>query len=125
MLMRDEFFGHRHPLTGSPIGDKEEWIAWDFALVNAFHTAEAFTDQNGINQWTKEDPNAAIGAMKKIDEFQGSVESITSGSKYKKTPGEYFVPDIKEISRGEGLWTFADWREAERKKALENSGLVE
>jgi len=119
MLMRDEWFGHRDPITGAPLGDRDEWIDWDFALAAADQTIEAFTDDNGIPEWTKKDPKASIEAKRKIDQFKASIESITGSAKYKPTPGEYFVPDIRSLRVDKTLWTYQDWVNSEKEGLVE------
>lgn len=107
MLMEDDWFGHRTH-TGEAVGDKDEWIGWDYALVNAVETIEALTDQNGLFMWEKEDPNAVVEAKSKIDPFKEAVDEITNSANYKPKNGETFVPEIRGF-RGKELWTYDEW----------------
>lgn len=119
MLTGDEWYGHRDPFTGKPVGDKTDWVSWDFSLARAYQTIEYYRDQNGIFQWQKDDPLEDIQAKKKIDPFQASVDSIT---KHQKEPvsGQYFVPDVRSRRKGGEMWTYADWLEDRRAKIVES-----
>lgn len=111
-MMRDEWFGWRDPFSGEPVGEKDDWTDWDFALVAAYETIEAFTDQNGIRQWQKEDPKRLIDAEKKIDQFQAAIARRTKGSAkkpYKPEDGEYWVPVVEAERPGNKPWTYAEW----------------
>ncbi len=119
MVMGDEWFGHYNLVTGRPNGDRNEWIDWDFALMKAFEIIEAYTDQDGIPEWKKRDPAEKIDAERKINSFHAAKDRITSAKKYTAAPGEYFIP-VLESKRTDGeLWTYSEWRDAEREKALE------
>ena len=111
--MWDDWFGHRHPLTGEPVGDKDEWTAWDYSIAQAYQTAEYYQDSHGIFQWQKDDPLEDIAAIRKVDVYQAAVESMTKGSAkkpYQPTPGEYFIPDVKVRSGAKRpMWTYSDW----------------
>lgn len=118
--MRDEHYGHRNWRTGEPEGDREEWLDIDFALVSAYQTVEYYTDQNGIREWHKKDPEERIDAIRKFDPFQAGVDRITGGKNYKKMPGEYYVPEIKSGRDDESeMWTYQDMVDAEMKELLE------
>lgn len=108
VIMQDDWYGHRDWLTWKKRGDKDEWTKWDFALVNALQTIEDFSDDNGILAWEKEDDNAVIDAVKKIDPFREAVEDRTSGKNYKAANGEYFVPHVYAFGDTE-LQTFGEW----------------
>lgn len=120
MLMRDDHFGHRRPDDGMALKnvDKDTWIPWDFAIESAFQTVEYYTDSHGIFQWYKEDPEERIDAKRKIDPFQAGVDRITSGKNYKRSPGEYFVPDVKSGREDGSMQTFMEWRNANRDEML-------
>lgn len=113
--MSDDWYGHRHPLTGSPQGDKDEWTQWDYSLAQAYQTIEYYRDGNGIFQWQKDDPLEDIAAIRKHDAFQAAVDIMTRGTEkkpYKPTPGEYFVPDVKVRSGAKRpMWNYEVWRE--------------
>lgn len=106
--MQDDWYGHRDPVTWFETGDKDEWLDWDFALVNALQTIEDFSDDNGILAWEKEDGNAVVEAVKKIDPFREAVEDRTGGKNYKAANGEYFVPRVYGFDGAE-LQTFEEW----------------
>lgn len=113
VIMRDDWYGHRDPFTWEELGDKDEWLDWDYALIDAVQTIEDFTDDSGILVWEREDPNAVVNAVKKIDRFKEAVEDRTRGEKYKPSPGEYFVPDIQPFNEGDELQTYSQWIERE------------
>lgn len=113
VIMRDDWYGHRDPFTWEEVGDKDEWLDWDYALIDAVQTIEDFTDDSGILVWEREDPNAVINAVKKIDRFKEAVEDRTSGKNYKAAPGEYFVPDIQPFGEDGELQTYSEWIERE------------
>ncbi|MCK9599198.1 MAG: hypothetical protein M0R06_09170 [Sphaerochaeta sp.] len=119
MLMEDEWYGHRDWRTGEPEGDRTEWVDWDFALVSAFSTIEAYTDQNGIRQWQKEDPEERIDAIRKIDPFNAGRDRIVQSKNYKAQPGEYFIPDMKTARPNKEFWTYQDWVESQQDDAVE------
>lgn len=121
MVMADEDFGHRDSITGTPKGDRTKWIDWDFALDQAFHIIEAYTDQDGIYEWQKRDPAQGIDAKRKVNAFHAAKDRITNAKNYKPQPGEYFVPDMKSVRADESLWTYQEWREDEMKKAKEKA----
>lgn len=121
-IMRDEWFGHRNPLTGAPMGDREEYTSWDFALLEALQTVEDFTDsKSGLPIWEVETPWVEVDAVKKVNKFQASIENATKGTErkpYKPRPGEYFVPALysrKTDEEGnEVFWTFREWASREQ-----------
>lgn len=90
----------------------------DHALANACDVIEYYTDQNGIFQWYKKDPEERIDAIRKTDPFQAGVDRITGGKNYKKLPGEFFVPDIKSGRDDESMWTYQDMVNAEMEELL-------
>lgn len=122
--MRDEWFGWRDPFSGEPYGDRTEWTEWDFALVAAFQTVEAYTDQNGIRQWQKEDPEALIDAERKIDKFQAAVARRTKGSSkkpYQPQDGEYWTPVVEADRPGNKTWTYEEWVADKTEKMVSES----
>lgn len=114
MLFCDEWFGKRNLLTWEPMGERDEWNSWDFALVRAAGTIEAYTDQHGIYLWQKEDEDLDIIAERKIDPFQQDIDRITGAKKYTKRPGEYFVPSFKSTRSDGHQQTYAEWLEKSR-----------
>lgn len=123
--MWDDWYGHRHPLTGLPQGDKDEWVEWDHALAQAYQTIEYYRDQNGIFQWQKDDPLEDIAATRKYDQFQAAIDGMTrgtAGKPYKPSPGEFFVPDVKIRSgANREMWTYQEWLDAKQKEMLEEA----
>lgn len=113
VIMRDDWYGHRDPFTWDEVGDKDEWLDWDYALIDAVQTIEDFTDDSGILVWEREDPNAVVNAVKRIDRFKEAVEDRTRGQNYKPAPGEYFVPDIQPFDDEGELQTYSQWIERE------------
>lgn len=119
-IMGDDWFGHRHPLTGEPRGDKDEYTPWDYALMNAFQTIEDYTDKtSGLPVWEVEGEGVEVDAVKKINKFQAAIDNTTKGTEkkpYKPRPGEYFVPRMfsrKVDEHGEEVYpTFREWVEA-------------
>lgn len=115
--MRDEWFGHRNPLTGAPMGDREEYTSWDFALLEALQTVEDFTDQkSGMPVWEIETPWVDVNAVRKINKFQAAIDNATRGTEkkpYKPRPGEYFVPELYsrklDDDGNEVFWSFKEW----------------
>lgn len=115
--MGDDWFGHRDPFTGVPVGDREEYTSWDFSLLNAFQTIEDYTDQkSGIPIWELEDERVVVGAKRKVNKFQRAIDEKTKSTEkkpYKPIPGEYFVPDMysrETDENGEQVFqTFTDW----------------
>lgn len=84
VIMRDASFGGG---TG--------WIPWDYDLISALQLIEDHSDEHGLLVWEKNDSERVeVAAEKKIDRFRAQVDRITGGSKYKPTPGEYFVPRL-------------------------------
>jgi len=110
--MRDDWFGHRDYRNGRPIGDKDEWIQWDFHLIHALQIIEDNTDEYGLLAWERDDEAVEIDAVKKIHKFRASVDRITKGSAkkpYNPQPGEYFVPDMYSRRSDESIQTYGDW----------------
>ncbi len=116
-IMGDDWFGHRDPLTGEPQGDKDEYLSWDWSLLNAFQTIEDYTDQkSGISQWLLDDERVTVDAIRKVNKFQRAIDERTKGTEkkpYKPVPGEYFVPEIhsREVDEDgeEVFYTFREW----------------
>lgn len=117
--MRDEWYGHRNPVTGEPIGDRDEWLSWDFALADAVQTIEDYSDQYGLLAWELDDDMVYVNANRKIHKFKSAIERKTNGKNYKAAPGEYFVPEVK--TRGERIQTFQEWviKESEKDNPVE------
>lgn len=118
-IMRDDWFGHRNPLTGKPLGDRDEFTAWDHALIGAFQTIEDYTDEYGLLAWEREDPQVAINANRKIHPFKEALEMKTKGTDkkpYKARPGEYFVPEVISQRSDGSIQTMREWIEREIEK---------
>lgn len=95
--MGDDWFGHRHWLTGDPQGDKDEWTQWDYILSRVLQTYDDFTNDHGLARWEVDDPKERVdvGAERKTDKFQAAMDRITGKDKYKPSPGEYFIPKLE------------------------------
>lgn len=111
VIMRDDWFGHRDPFTGAPRGDKDEFTTWDHILMDVLQTIEDYSDQHGILKWIHDDDYVEINANKKIDKFEAAKAIATSGTKYKATPGEYFVPEVYTRRKVDGVERFQTYRE--------------
>lgn len=115
--MGDDWFGHRDPFTFEPVGDKDEYTSWDYALQNAFQAIEDYTDsKSGLLIWEIEDENAYVNANKKFNKFQAAIDKKTKGTAnkpYQPSPGEYFVPDLKSHVHDDNgapvFQTMRDW----------------
>lgn len=122
--MSDDWYGHRNEF-GEPVGDKDEWIVWDYALVNAFQVIEDWTDQHGLLRYEVDDPHerTQVLAMKRIDKFEAQKTAITKGQK-NPPPGQYFVPKIELLPGVEEWPTMREFIEAEieKEKMLEEEG---
>lgn len=114
--MRDDWFGHRNPLTGEPYGDKDQKTSWDYALMAAFQTIEDYTDEYGLAVWEREDEYAVVDAVRKIHPFVRSRDVRTGAKNYKAAPGEYYIPDIKSRRAGGELQTYSEWINSEIEK---------
>lgn len=119
--MADDWFGHRDPLTGRKRGNPNEWIDWDHILVSAFSTIEAHTDSHGLFGWELDDEAVYVDAVRKIDKFEESKHLATSGTNYKPTPGEYFVPELKTRRAGGHIQTFKEYMDSQRAKIVEEA----
>lgn len=120
--MGDDWHGHRDPITKEPVGDKEEWIDWDYALIRALQTIEDFTNEHGLLVYEVDDPKERtyVDAKRKIDKFDKAREQLTSAKNYKAAPGEKFVPDIG-LRPGVKEWpTLEEYIDHEIQKAKEN-----
>jgi hypothetical protein len=113
VILRDDWYGHRDPFSGAPEGDKDEWLDWDFALIDAFQTIEDYSDQYGLLQWELDDDDVVVDAIKKIHPFEQARDLATKGSKnkpYEPAPGEYFVPKMyKQFSDDPDFQTYEAW----------------
>lgn len=123
VITRDDWFGHRDPLTGAEIGDRDEWTSWDHALANAFQTIEDYSDEYGLLVWERDDEAVEVDAIKKIHPFKRSVDLLTKGSQkkpYEPRPGEYFIPKMKTRRKDEDgnpkYQTYSEWVKAEAEK---------
>ena len=98
--MADDWFGHRNPFTGEPMGDRDEWIMWDYLLASVDQLIEDWTDSNGLYRWEMEDPKdrVQVDAVRKIDRFEAAKQRRTGGKNYKPRDGEYFVPKVWKTS---------------------------
>lgn len=116
--MQDPWFGHRDSQFRE-IGDRDEWIDWDFALITALQVIEDGTDRNGLLFWETEPERMDVIAIKRIDKFQAAVDRATKGSSkrpYQPSPGEYFVPEL-DLRGGE--WpTYKGWVQNQREELL-------
>lgn len=118
-IMGDDWYGHRNPLTGQPQGDRDEYLSWDWSLLNAFQTIEDYTEpKSGLPVWEVEGEGVEVDAVKKINKYEASIANATRGSEkhpYKPRPGEYFVPDmwsrVKDENGNQVFPTFRDWIE--------------
>lgn len=123
--MRDDWFGHRDPFTGDEIGDRDEWLSWDHALVSAFQTIESYTDEYGLHAWEVADEAVEVMAVSKTNKFMAAKERIERNRSKKKnyTPpaGEYFVPEVKTRRSGNAYWTFDEWVKHETDKIEEDT----
>ena len=115
--MRDDWFDHRHPLTGTPVGDKEEWTFWDFHLLDVLQTIEDYTMASGLLVWENEDPATVVIAQSYTDKFDEAVEAKTQSKNYKPKPGVKFRPVVTSRRSDKSVWTFRDWIEEKAKEA--------
>ena len=115
VIMHDEWYGHR-TVSGREIGDKDEWIDWDYALANAFQTIEDYTDQYGLLAWELADERVEVNANRKTPKFKAAIDRATSGKNYKALPGEYYVPEVFSRDREGRIQTFEEWILAEAEK---------
>lgn len=120
MILRDEWVGHRNPLTGEPMGDRDEWTSWDHALAGAFQTIEDYSDEYGLLVWERDDEAVEVDAIRKIHPFKRAIDLATKGSAkkpYEPRPGEYFVPKMhtrrKDEDGNEKYRTYSEWIEEE------------
>ena len=107
--MHDDWHGHRDPRNNAPTGDKDAWIGWDYALITALGVIEDYSDENGLLGWEIDDEAVEVNAVKKFNKFKASIENITSGAKYKASPGEYFVPEVTTRRSSGEFQTFSEW----------------
>jgi hypothetical protein len=118
VILRDDWYGHRDPFTGEPRGDKDEWLDWDYALIDAAQTIEDYSDQYGLLQWELDDEDSVVDAVKKIHPFEEARDLATRGENYKPAPGEYFLPEVYRYGGGE-LQSYTDWLEQQARKGAE------
>lgn len=117
-MVGDDWVGHRDPITGQPVGNKDDWTEWDYALMYAVQTIEDFTTQDGILAWEIDEDGVRVDAIKKFNKFEAAKQRKTGGKNYKPTPGEYFVPSIRPPIGKEKHQTIREWRE----NSLEDEG---
>lgn len=114
-IMGDDWYGHRNPITGEPLGNSEEYLSWDWALLNAYQLIEDYTDDVGLLAWERDDEAANISADRKIHPFHAAKDKKTKGTEkkpYKPYPGEYFVPKLTSQRKDEnGDDLFQSYRE--------------
>lgn len=125
-IMGDDWYGHRDPLTFAPMGDKEEYLSWDWALLNAFQTIEDYTDgESGLPIWEVEGEGVEVDAVKKVNKFKASIATQTQGTEkrpYKGRPGEYFIPKMWSRKTDEnGKEVFPTFREYIEKSIAESN----
>src|SRR5690606_21291397 len=72
-LARDDWFGHR-TASGEEFGDRDEYIDWDYALIEALETIEDFTDDNGLIRWEVEEDGVSVDSVRTFDKFQASID---------------------------------------------------
>lgn len=111
--MRDDWFGHRDWITGEPVGDRDEWIDWDFAIVDAWQTIEDYTMPSGATRWEHDDDDLEIQAELFIDKFQQAVDQITSAEKYTATNGGRFIPKLISHREDKSFQTYQEWVEGQ------------
>lgn len=126
-IMGDDWYGHRNPLTGQPQGDRDEYLSWDWSLLNAFQTIEDYTDQkSGLPSWELDDDNVYVDADRKINKFQAAIDKKTKGTKtkpYVPTPGEFFQPNMKSHAVDEnGNPVFQTFRQYVEKSIRQERG---
>lgn len=96
------------------MGDKDEWLEWDFCLMNSLQIIEDNTDDYGLLAWERDDERVEIDAVKKIHKFKASVDRATTGTEkkpYKPQPGEYFLPEVYSRASDESIQTYEEWIE--------------
>ena len=116
--MQDPYFGHRDPLTGEPLRDRDEMTDWDFALIAAFQLINDLTDKHGLLRHETESDRVMVSAKKEIDRFQAAVDRMTKSTGkrgYTPSAGEYFVP-VLEL-RGDEWPTVEEFFAKEAEKA--------
>lgn len=103
---------------GETVGDREERIDWDFALIEAVQTIADHTDANGLLKWETDEDGVSVNSIKTFDKFQASIDRKRSATNYKELPGERWIPDIRPAPGRNGEFqTFKEYRE----KQAENS----
>lgn len=111
MIMQDDWFGHRDPLTGAKLGDRHEWILWDFSLMNAYKLIEDYTDERGILLWEKDMPGEPVifDTELKLDRATEAVVKAESAHRERmaNNPGMYVV--VKPKLRAKDWPTHIDY----------------
>lgn len=115
VIMHDDWYGHRDPFTGDPKGDKDEWLEWDFLLLETLQMIEDHTDDTGLLVWETDDPAAVVDAIPKINKFDRAREVKESAKNFKRRPGTRYVPKLwsrRKDDEGEDRFqTFREWVE--------------
>lgn len=105
MVMRDDWFGHREPLTGKPTGDRNEWVAWDFRLMQVFQLIEDFTDTHGFLAWEVDDPKGRVivETTREVDRVQQAIDISEKKKENKdflaKVEGSYLAPRLTKRNK--------------------------
>lgn len=113
MLFHDHFYDFRDEETGEELvaAESVHWTEWDLALADAHQFIVDHTNQHGHLVWEYQSDDVEVIVDKKIDRHDAIVERKTSGKKYKKAPGEYFVSRLALMpwSKENGWPTASDW----------------
>lgn len=114
VITRDDWFGHRDPLTAEPLGDRDEWIDWDHAIIDAFQTIEDYTDsESGHLQWELDDEAVVIDAVPYIHKFREAIDQVTQKPGYKAAPGERYRPKMwsrrKDEFGEDKIQSYSEW----------------
>lgn len=112
--MRDDWYGHRDPFTGTPGGDKDDWLLWDYLLMEAFEVVERITLSDGSFVMDQDDDYVEIQAIRSTDKFQAAVDGIKSGKNYKPRPGETFKPRIVTRRADKKMMLYSEWLETQK-----------
>lgn len=102
---------------GEPVGDREERIDWDFALIEALQTIADHTNEHGLLKWEVDEEGVSVNSIKTFDKFQASIDRKTSAKNYRALPGERWIPNIRLAPGTDEFQTFKEYRE----KQAENS----
>lgn len=114
--MGDSWYGHRDPYF-EPVGDKDEWIDWDYALIAALQVIEDSMGSSGLPVWVTEAEYIEVNAVRKIDKFQRAIANKTKGTEkkpYVAKPGETWVPEVVNILGTDEEPTYREFLKARR-----------